>query len=96
MNEYGTTEEDFALVSVKNSKNGLLNPNARFQKEISVEEALNSKMNESPLRLLNCCPLANGATAFILVIKSKLKNRKKSLAVASSVLTSSVYGEEVY
>lgn len=96
MREYGATEEDFALVSVKNRKNGSLNPNARFQKKVSLEEVLNSKVIASPLRLLNCCPLADGATAFILSSKEKVKDKSKGVVVATSVLTSGEYGEETY
>lgn len=96
MEVYGATVEDFALVSVKNRKNGALNPNARFQKAVTIEEVLQSKVIASPLRLLNCCPLADGATAFVLANKNNVKNRKKSITIASSVLKSGIYGEEVY
>jgi len=96
MRKYDVTDEDIALVSVKNRKNGSLNKNARFQKPVSLEDVLNSKVIASPLRLLNCCPLADGATAFILSSKDKVKNKRKSVVVASSVLTSGVYGEDMY
>ncbi|ARJ39584.1 MULTISPECIES: thiolase family protein [Sporosarcina] len=96
MKEYGATEEDFALVSVKNRKNGSLNPNARFQKTVTIEEVLNSRIIATPLRLLNCCPLADGATASVLVNKNRLKNKRKGIEVVCSVLTSGVYGEAIY
>lgn len=96
MERYGATVEDFARVSVKNRKNGALNPNARFQKEVTLEEVLHSRMIATPLRLLNCCPLADGATAFILCTKGKIKDKRKAVEVVSSVLVSGVYGEEMY
>src|SRR5207249_11404715 len=37
MYEHGTTREQMAQVAVKNHKNGALNPNAQFQKEITIE-----------------------------------------------------------
>ena len=43
-----TPTEDFALVKVKNSKAGLHNPNARFRKEITVEEVLASPDRHRP------------------------------------------------
>ena len=55
MNRYGTTEEQFALVSVKNHKYGAKNPCAMFQKEITVEEVLKSRVVASPLKLYDCC-----------------------------------------
>ncbi len=96
MQKYGATIEDFALVSVKNRRNGALNPNARFQKSVTMEEVLNSKMIASPLRLLNCCPLADGATAILLSSNKKRKPKEKWIQIASSVLVSGVYGEEMY
>lgn len=60
MEETGATEVDFARVTVKNRKNGVLNPYARFQKEVTLEEVLSSRIVAKPLRLLNCCPLADG------------------------------------
>src|SRR5881296_4018538 len=36
MYEYGTTREQMAAVAVKNHKNGALNPEAQFQKEITL------------------------------------------------------------
>ena len=42
MDLYGATLEDFAAVKVKNARHGLQNPNARYRKEISVEDVLAS------------------------------------------------------
>jgi len=92
MEETGATEEDFARVTVKNRKNGSLNPNARLQKEVTIEEVLASRIVAKPLRLLHACPLADGGTAVILCGKNKLKTKKKMVTVAASVLTSQTYG----
>src|SRR5699024_6340462 len=80
----------------KKRKNGSINTNSIFQKAVTIEELLQYKTIASPLRLLNCCPLADCATAFVLSNKNKVKNRKKSITIASSVLKSGVYGEKVY
>ena len=93
MRLYGATIEDFARVSVKNRRNGALNPNARFRKVVTMEEVLGSAMIASPLRLLNCCPLADGAVAMILTRK---RLNERAIKVASSALVSGVYGEEMY
>jgi acetyl-CoA acetyltransferase len=96
MEEYGATIEDFSLVTVKNRKNGALNPNARFQKEVTLEEVLASRPVAKPLQLLHCCPLADGAGAFILCSRDKLKEVVKAVTVAAAVLTTGVYGEGFY
>jgi acetyl-CoA acetyltransferase len=66
MDLYGATSEDFAKVKVKNAKNGLANPNARFQKEVSVEDVLASPMVADPLHLLEICATSDGGAAVIL------------------------------
>lgn len=96
MKESGATVEDISRVSVKNRKNGALNPNARFQKPVTLEEVMASRMIASPMRLLHCCPLADGATGFILCSRDRLKAVSKAVTVASSVLCSGVYGDAFY
>jgi acetyl-CoA C-acetyltransferase len=66
MKRYGTTEEQFALVSVKNHKYGAANPLAMFRKEVTVEDVLKSRIVASPLKLLDCCANADGAACVIM------------------------------
>ncbi len=66
MHEYGTTREQLAMVSVINHKNGAKNPLAQFPMEITVDTVLNSTMVADPLRLLDCSPVSDGASAVIL------------------------------
>ena len=66
MDLYGATSEDFAKVKVKNASNGLANPNARFQKAVSVEDVLASPMVADPLHLLEICATSDGGAAVIL------------------------------
>jgi len=69
MHDYGLSREDLALAAVKNHHNGSLNPYAQFQKEITVEAVLKSKMIADPLRLYDCASIADGACAAILTSK---------------------------
>lgn len=66
MQQYGTKIEHLAMVSVKNHKNSIVNPRARFRKPVTLEQVLNSKLVASPLRLYDCCPISDGAAAAIL------------------------------
>lgn len=91
MEDSGATERDFALVTVKNRKNGTLNKNARLRKEVTIEEVLSSPMIASPLRFLNACPLADGGTAVVLCSRNRLKAKSKVVTVAAAVLTSGTY-----
>jgi acetyl-CoA C-acetyltransferase len=66
MTKYKADEEDLAHVAVKNHENGLLNPKAHVRKKITVEDVLNSPVVASPLKLYDCCPFSDGASAVIL------------------------------
>lgn len=66
MDLFGATPEDFAAVKVKNAKHGLENPNARYRKEVSVEDVLASAVVSDPLHLLDICATSDGAAAVVL------------------------------
>jgi acetyl-CoA acetyltransferase len=63
---YGATAEDFARVKVKNSRHGLANPYARFRKETTVEDVVNSPVVSDPLRLLDICATSDGGAAMVV------------------------------
>jgi acetyl-CoA C-acetyltransferase len=73
MARYGTTEEQMALVSVKNRKYGSKNPNAMFQKPIALEDVLKSRMVSYPLKLYDCCANADGAACLIITNAEKAR-----------------------
>jgi acetyl-CoA acetyltransferase len=59
-------ERVLCLVAMKNHRNGALNPRAQFQKPITKEMYLSSKLVSTPLRLYDCSPMTDGAAAVIL------------------------------
>lgn len=63
---YKASEEDLARIAVKNHENGIFNPKAHIRKKITIEEVLNSPVVASPLKLYDCCPFSDGASAVIL------------------------------
>jgi len=73
MAKYGTTEEDLALVAIKNHKYGAMNPLAHFQHEITVDDVLSSYVVAWPLKLYDCCPITDGAAAIVLASEEKVK-----------------------
>lgn len=68
--EYGGDREDLAHVAVKNHEHALPNEYAQFQREISIEEALDAPMVADPLGLYDACPISDGASAVVLVSES--------------------------
>ncbi|MGB9740338.1 MAG: thiolase domain-containing protein [Candidatus Bathyarchaeia archaeon] len=73
MAKFGTTEEDLALVAVKNHKYGSMNPIAHFQNRITVDDVLSSMVIASPLKLFDCCPITDGAASIILASEEKAR-----------------------
>ena len=71
------TEEDLAYVAVKNHDNGLLNPKAHIRKKITVEDVMNSPVVASPLKVFDCCPFSDGASAVILCTEEFAKRSGK-------------------
>ena len=68
MELFGATENDFAAVKVKNARHGLANPNARYRKEVTIDEVLASPMVADPLRLLEICATSDGGAALVLSV----------------------------
>jgi acetyl-CoA C-acetyltransferase len=73
MSEYGTTEEQLAMVSVKNHKNATKNPAAYFQMEVSLEDVLRSKPVVRPVKLYDCSAPCDGAASVLLVSEERVK-----------------------
>ncbi|PRX50129.1 acetyl-CoA acetyltransferase [Prauserella shujinwangii] len=71
LHDFGATEADLTMVSIKNRRNGAANPRAHFQAEVSADQVENSRPVADPLRLLHCCPNSDGAAA-VLVCSSDL------------------------
>ncbi|HEC81451.1 MAG TPA: thiolase domain-containing protein, partial [Thermoplasmatales archaeon] len=74
MYEYGTTREQIAQVAVKNHENGLLNPDAQFQRKITLDNVLNAPPVAEPLTMLDCSPISDGAAALILCPLEKARD----------------------
>jgi len=73
MARYGTTQEQMALVPVKNRKYGTKNPKAMFQKPVEIEEVLKSRMVSYPLKLYDCCANADGAACILVASRDKVR-----------------------
>ncbi len=63
---YDADREDLAHVAVKNHDNARQNPYAHFDKEVTVDDVLESPVVADPLRLYDCCPTGDGAAAVLL------------------------------
>ena len=75
--EFGNpTEEQMALVSVKNHGNAINNPKAQSPMKITVEDVMNSRIICYPFKLLDCCLYSEASAALILASEEKVKELK--------------------
>ena len=73
-------------MKVKNARHGLENPNARYRKEVTVEDVLESAVVADPLHLLDICATSDGAAAVVL---TSVENARR-LGVTDPVRVSAV------
>ena len=66
MHEYNAEREAIAWVAVKSHKNGALNRYAHHQKEVSIEQVMNSALVADPLRAFEYSPISDGAAALLI------------------------------
>lgn len=85
MQEFGTTEEEMAAVAVKNHYHASLNPNAQFKSILTVEKVMHSSRVADPLKLLDCSPISDGASAVIV-------SRNKGIQIVASVVATDTLG----
>jgi acetyl-CoA acetyltransferase len=74
---YGTTSEQLAAIAVDTRRWASLNPRARHQEPITVEDVLASPMQASPLHLLDCCLVTDGAGAFVMASEERARDLAK-------------------
>ena len=76
MHEFGTTAEQLAEVAVTMRYHAGLNPNAHKTDPITVDDVLNSRPVSSPLHVLDCAIVSDGAAAVIVTTRDRAKDLK--------------------
>jgi acetyl-CoA acetyltransferase len=87
MEVFGATPDDFARVKVKNARHGLSNPNARYRKEVTLEEINAAPIVADPLRLLEICATSDGAAAVVISSMEYAKSRGKGEPVRVAAIS---------
>jgi acetyl-CoA acetyltransferase len=78
MAEYGTTSEQLAQIAVDTRRWASMNPRARYQQPITIDDVLASPMQASPLHRLDCCLVTDGAGAFVMTSAARARGLPKS------------------
>ncbi|TQQ82926.1 3-ketoacyl-CoA thiolase [Halonotius terrestris] len=63
---FGGGRADLAHIAVKNHANAVPNEYAQYQREITVDDALDAPPVAEPLHLYDACPITDGASAVVL------------------------------
>jgi acetyl-CoA C-acetyltransferase len=66
MAAYGVCEEDLAEFAVLMRDNAATHPDAHLTKPVTVPDVLASRTIATPLKLLDCCPISDGAVALVI------------------------------
>lgn len=92
LDKYHATEEELAYVSYKNHFHGSLNDKAHFRKPISIQEILKSPYIATPLKMLDCSPISDGAAAVIVTNDQTIikKSTHRVNILATEVATDSI------
>jgi len=75
---YGTTPEQLAQIAVDTRRWAALNPRARYRELITVDDVLASPLQASPLHLLDCCLVTDGAGAFVMTSAARAGDLAKA------------------
>lgn len=74
MYEYGTTSEQFGAIAVACRKHASLNPTATFRDPITIADHQASRYVAEPYRLLDVCPVTDGAGAAIVTSAERARD----------------------
>ncbi|MCP5152929.1 MAG: thiolase family protein [Ectothiorhodospiraceae bacterium] len=66
MHEYGVRSEDLAALAVVHRRHAGRHPKAHMREPITVDDVLASRVIASPLHLLDCCLVSDGAAAVLV------------------------------
>jgi len=77
MAEFGTTSEQLAEIAVSTRRWAAMNPRARLQDLITVDDVLASPYEASPLHKLECCLVTDGAGAVVLTSAERSRDLRR-------------------
>jgi acetyl-CoA acetyltransferase len=87
MATYGTTGEQLARIAVDTRRWAALNPRARYQDEVTIDDVLASPWVATPLHLLDCCLVTDGAGAFVMTSLERARDLPKPPVVVLGAAT---------
>ncbi|MFD5574486.1 acetyl-CoA acetyltransferase [Streptomyces cadmiisoli] len=77
MSTFGTTPEQLAAIAVNTRRWAAMNPRARLREPITVDDVLASAQVCTPLHLLDCCLVTDGAGAIVVTSAERARHLRK-------------------
>jgi acetyl-CoA acetyltransferase len=88
MARFGTTSEQLAEIAVSTRRWATMNPRARLQDPITIEDVLASPMEATPLHKLDCCLVTDGAGALVMTSAERARDLRRAPAYVLGTGTS--------
>ena len=77
MHEFGTTSEQLAQIAVTHAAVGGAQPAGALPRPLTIDDVLASPLQVSPLHLLDCCLVTDGAGAFVMTSAERARSLRK-------------------
>ena len=77
MHLYGTRSEQLAEIAVTMRRHAGLNPEAKMQRPITVDDVMESRVISTPLHLLDCCIISDGGGAVVVTSLERARDLAK-------------------
>src|SRR5437763_2275961 len=74
MRTYGATREDFGRIAVAQRANALKNPNALFNRPLTMNEYLGARAISDPIQLFDCVMPSSGADALLVMREQRARD----------------------
>ena len=87
MHEFGTTEEQLAMIAVNARRNAVINPKGVYRDPMTLDDYFASRMITTPFRLFDCDAPVDGATAVIVSAAEHAANVDHPVARVEAVGT---------
>jgi len=76
--------EVLARIAVKNRAHAALNDKAQYREPLTIEQVLNSRMVQDPITALMCSPIADGASAAVVVDADRARAEPRAVWIRAS------------
>jgi acetyl-CoA acetyltransferase len=84
MHEYGVLPEHLAAIAVTQRGHAALHPHAHMREPITIADVMNSRMISTPLKLLDCCLVSDGAAAVVVSAPENVSASADGIALLGS------------